>query len=62
MSPRTARSTQTAGRSTGRRTASSGGSMDPKTYKAVFDSIVDNVETVIRGKDDVVSLALVAVL
>ena len=42
----------------GRRTAS----VDPKTFKANFDDVVDNIETVIKGKSDVVRLALVAIL
>ncbi|HVM54697.1 MAG TPA: MoxR family ATPase [Acidimicrobiales bacterium] len=63
MSPRTPRTKlQSATDAPSRRRSTSSGSMDPKTYKKVFDSIVDNVETVIKGKDDVVRLALVAVM
>jgi len=36
--------------------------MDLDTYKATFDAIVDNIETVIRGKTDIVRLSLVAIL
>ena len=36
--------------------------LDVQTYKTAFDAIVDNVESVIKGKTDVVRLALVAVL
>ena len=36
--------------------------IDEKTFKQRFDEVVDNVETVIKGKDDVVRLALVAIL
>ena len=43
------------------RRAATGG-LDVKSYKASFDAIVDNVESVIKGKTDVVRLALVAVL
>jgi MoxR-like ATPase len=50
-----ARTTARTGRSTTAR-------MDIKAYKSGFDRIVENVETVIKGKDDVVRLALVAML
>src|SRR5262245_30860561 len=33
-----------------------------KEFKAAFEQIVDNVETVIKGKTDVVRLALVAMI
>jgi MoxR-like ATPase len=36
--------------------------MDAKTFKSGFDAIVDNIETVIKGKSDVVRLAMVAML
>ena len=36
--------------------------LDAKSYKEQFDAIADNVETVIKGKTDIVRLALVAVL
>lgn len=38
------------------------GDMNTKRFKDTFDHIVDNIETVIRGKTDVVRLALVAIL
>ena len=38
------------------------GSLEPTTFKANFDRMVDNIETVIKGKTDVVRLALVAIL
>ena len=38
------------------------GSIDQHSFKTNFDAIVDNVETVIKGKTDVVRLALAAVL
>jgi MoxR-like ATPase len=37
-------------------------SIDAKTFKANFDDVVANIETVIKGKTDVVRLALVAIL
>src|SRR5437899_1619597 len=36
--------------------------MDTAAFSAAFDAIVDNIETVIKGKTDVVRLALVAIL
>ncbi|MEX2393924.1 MAG: AAA family ATPase, partial [Actinomycetota bacterium] len=41
---------------------SSGGTMNAKRFKDVFDGIVDNVETVIKGKTDVVRISLVAIV
>jgi MoxR-like ATPase len=38
------------------------GDVKAATFKSVFDAVVDNVETVIKGKTDVVRLALVAML
>jgi MoxR-like ATPase len=38
------------------------GNMTPKTFKKHFDSIIDNIETVIRGKTDVVRLSMVAII
>lgn len=38
------------------------GNMTTKSFKDNFDRIVDNIETVIKGKTDVVRLALVAIL
>jgi MoxR-like ATPase len=52
--------------STRSRTARSGRSgrstTDASVFKQNFDSMVDNIETVIKGKTDVVRLALVAIL
>jgi MoxR-like ATPase len=39
-----------------------GGAMNAKKFHQNFDAIVDNVETVIKGKNDVVRLALVAIM
>jgi MoxR-like ATPase len=36
--------------------------MDPTTFKQTFDTVVANIETVVKGKTDVVRLALVAIL
>ncbi|HZQ87593.1 MAG TPA: MoxR family ATPase [Acidimicrobiales bacterium] len=49
------------------RTASSGSrvrrvGVGAKDFKKHFDTVVDNIESVIKGKDDVVRLALVAIL
>ena len=41
--------------------ASSGG-MDASSFKSAFDAITANVETVIKGKSDVVRLAIVAIV
>ncbi len=49
--PRSARSSQRQG-----------AEMDAVSFKTNFDMVVDNVETVIKGKTDVVRLALVAML
>lgn len=38
------------------------GNMTAKTFKQSFDSIVDNVETAIKGKTDVIRLAMVAII
>jgi MoxR-like ATPase len=38
------------------------GKMTAKTFKENFDAIVDNIETVMKGKTDVVRLALVAII
>src|SRR5881409_3733195 len=35
--------------------------MDPKRFASIFNRIVDNVNTVIHGKDDVVRLAMTAI-
>ena len=44
------------------RYATSANVMDATSFKANFDMIADNVETVIKGKSDVVRLALVAIM
>jgi MoxR-like ATPase len=36
--------------------------IDAKTFKRTFERIADNVQTVIKGKEDIVRLALVAIL
>jgi MoxR-like ATPase len=36
--------------------------MDAQVFKKTFDGVVENIETVIKGKTDVVRLALVAIL
>jgi len=36
--------------------------LTPTTFKAYFDEIVDNIETVVKGKTDVIRLAVVAIL
>jgi MoxR-like ATPase len=38
------------------------GDMSPRKFKGAFDAIVDNIETVIKGKTDIVRLALVAII
>ncbi|MEO7442281.1 MAG: hypothetical protein ABIW46_01970, partial [Acidimicrobiales bacterium] len=35
--------------------------MSPKRFKQVFDAISDNIETVIKGKRDVIRLSLTAI-
>ncbi|MDQ1443646.1 MAG: MoxR-like ATPase, partial [Acidimicrobiaceae bacterium] len=52
------------GRSTRRRSAraAAASGIDATEFKRVFDQIRANVETVVRGKTDVVTLSLVAVL
>ena len=52
--------TRSTRRSTSRR--SSPGEIDAATFKTNFEVVVDNVETVIKGKTDVIRLALVAML
>ena len=54
-----ATSTSTRRRSAGRQSSAT---IDSLTFKENFDLVVDNVETVIKGKTDVVRLALVAML
>ncbi|MEN3271533.1 MAG: MoxR-like ATPase [Actinomycetota bacterium] len=44
------------------RTARSSSAIDAKGFKTTFDEIVDNIETVIKGKTDVVRLAMVAII
>ena len=46
-------------RTRARRTSSS---MDATVFKASFDEVVSNIETVIKGKTDVVRMAMVAIL
>jgi MoxR-like ATPase len=46
---------------TARRSGGRGG-MDATTFKENFDTVIDNIESVIKGKSDVVRLALVAIL
>ena len=36
--------------------------LDAKTYQRIFDAVVDNASKVVLGKDEVVRLALVAML
>jgi MoxR-like ATPase len=50
-----------ARRSSGERTGSTE-RIDAESFKAHFDEVADNVETVIKGKSEVVRLALVAIL
>jgi MoxR-like ATPase len=52
------------GRGTRRRSAAQAAeaAMDVTEFKRIFDAIRANVETVVRGKNDVVTLSLVAVL
>jgi MoxR-like ATPase len=44
------------------RQAADATAMDPVSFQRVFDEMVTNIETVIRGKTDVVRLALTAIL
>jgi len=50
--------TTTASRKTSRRSID----LTPKTYQKAFDAVVDNAAKVVKGKDDVIRLALVAML
>ncbi len=52
------RSSQASSRAPARRT---GSKMDVRVFKTHFDEVVDNVETVIKGKADIVRLSLVAI-
>ncbi|HEX9775175.1 MAG TPA: MoxR family ATPase [Actinomycetota bacterium] len=36
--------------------------MTPKTFQKIFEAVIENVSTVVKGKDDVIRLALVAML
>ncbi len=57
--------TRTASRSRSASSAAgdySAGSMTAKQFKVNFDAIVDNIETVIKGKTDAVRLAMVAII
>ncbi len=40
----------------------SSGNMNAKSFKQNFDAIIDNIETVIKGKTDVCRLAMVAII
>ena len=51
-----------ASRSLATSRSSSTGSISGQTFKKNFDKIVENIETVLKGKTDVVRLALVAIL
>jgi MoxR-like ATPase len=53
--------TTTRSRSTAPSRRGSGG-IDATTFKTTFDEIVDNIESVIKGKTDVVRLAMVAII
>jgi MoxR-like ATPase len=44
------------------RGAAKAGALDAKVFKKEFDRVVENIESVIKGKGDVVRLSLVAVL
>jgi predicted ATPase with chaperone activity len=46
----------------GRAVHSASETIDAMAFSAAFDAIVDNIETVIKGKTDVVRLSLVAIL
>jgi MoxR-like ATPase len=52
----------TTARPRSRSQAPSGTAIDARAFKENFDEVVDNVETVIKGKTDVIRLALVAML
>ena len=57
--------TRTASRSRSASSAAgdySAGTMTAKQFKVNFDAIVDNIETVIKGKTDAVRLAMVAII
>ena len=45
-----------------RSSASASAAMDARSFKTQFDAIAGNVETVIKGKSDIVRLALVAIM
>jgi MoxR-like ATPase len=36
--------------------------LDPKTFQRIFEAVISNVGTVVKGKDDIARLALVAML
>lgn len=61
-----ARTRGNSSKPTGGKTISSfqydAGDMNPKRFKESFDAIVANISTVIRGKEDVIRLSLVAIL
>src|SRR5687768_11315798 len=39
-----------------------GSRLDPKTFQRIFEAVISNVGTVVKGKTDVARLALVAML
>jgi MoxR-like ATPase len=53
---------KTKARTASRATASDSGKMTAKTFKREFDALVSNIETVIKGKNDIIRLALVAIV
>jgi MoxR-like ATPase len=53
---------KTSTRSLATSRSSSTGSISGQSFKKSFDKIVDNIETVLKGKTDVVRLSLVAIL
>ena len=57
-----ATSTRTRTRTRSRDGQADDGPMDAQSFKTNFDRVVENIETVVKGKTDVVRLALVAIL
>lgn len=53
------RSTTTSSKSSSSRT---GTRLDPKTFQKIFEAVITNVNTVVKGKEDIARLALVAML
>jgi len=65
MATRRTNRTQTKRRSQSRPPQAAGytvGTMNPSRFKRAFDDIVENCETVIKGKNDVIRLSLVAMI